>query len=67
MDIDDNDLPVSFAFVEKGHNTEDLDLLHLTDITNLLTNLTDIEGIVITLSLGLSMSLAGIFPSLNGC
>jgi hypothetical protein len=40
-------------------------LLDLTNIPNLLTNLADIERIVISASLGLSMRVRGVLPSLR--
>jgi hypothetical protein len=55
VDVDDNDLPVSLALIEKCHNSEDLDLLDLADITNLLANLADIEGVIVAVGLGLSV------------
>jgi hypothetical protein len=65
LDVNDDDLPVGLAFIEKGHNTENLDLLHLTNIADLLADLADIEGIVVALGLGLGVRLGGIFPGLH--
>jgi len=42
LDIDDDDLPIGFAFVKKSHDPEDLDLLDLTNISDLLADLADI-------------------------
>jgi hypothetical protein len=63
-DVDDDDFPVCFALVQESHDAEDFDLLDLTDVANLLSNLADVEGIVVTLCLGLGMRLGWIFPSL---
>jgi len=63
--VDYDDLPVGLAFVEESHDTDDLDLLDLTDIADLLANLADIEGIVVTLCLGLGMFLGRVFPGLG--
>lgn len=52
------------TLVEKSHDTEDLDLLDLTGVADLLANLADIQGIIITASLGLGMGLSGILPGL---
>lgn len=52
------------TLIEKSHDTKDLDLLDLTGVANLLTNLADIQGIVITASLGLGVGLCGILPGL---
>lgn len=65
IDIDSDHLPVSFTFIQESHDTKDLDLLDLTSVADLLTNLNDINRIVVTLGLGLRMLLVGIFPSLR--
>jgi predicted secreted protein len=64
LDIDDDDLPVSLAFVEERHDPEDLNLLDLSNVTDLLADLADIQRIVVAVGLGLSMLLVGIFPRL---
>ena len=66
MDVDDNDFPVCLAFVEQGHDAEDLDLFHLTGVTNLLADLADIERVIITLCLGLCMNDVWVLPGLPG-
>jgi hypothetical protein len=65
VDINDNDLPVSLLLVEESHDTEDLDLLDLASVTNELTDLANIERVVVTLSLGLRVNGVGILPSLR--
>ena len=65
QDIDDDDLPVGLSLIEERHDTEDLYLLDLTDVPDLLTDLTDIERVVVALCLGLGVSLGGVFPSLR--
>lgn len=64
VDVDDDDLPVSLALVEEGHDAEDLDLLDLADVADLLANFADIEGIVVTLGLSLGVGCVGVFPGL---
>lgn len=64
VDINDDDLPVSLLLVEESHDTEDLDLLNLARVTNKLTDLADIERVVVTLGLGLRVNGVGILPSL---
>ena len=66
VDIDDDDFPVCFAFVEQGHDAEDLDLLHLAGVTDLLTDFADIERVIITLGLGLCMNVGWVLPGLLG-
>ena len=63
--VDDNDLPVGFLLVEKGHDTEDLDALDLAWGTDELTNFANIEWVVVTLSLGLRVDVLGVFPCLE--
>ena len=65
VDIDDNDLPVGLAFVEQRHDAENLDLLDLAWFGDQLTDLADIEGVVVTFLLGLGMRDIGILPGLR--
>lgn len=62
--VDDKNFPVGLTLIEQSHDTENLDLLNLADVANLFTNLTNVQGIIITLSLRLGMSLSRVFPSL---
>jgi hypothetical protein len=66
VDVNNNDLPVSLLLVEKGHDTEDLDLLDLTTVADELTDLADIERVVVTLGLGLGVNGVGVLPGLQG-
>lgn len=65
VDVNDNDLPVSLLLVEKGHDTENLDLLHLTSVADELADLADIERIVVALGLGLGVDGVGVLPGLQ--
>ena len=65
-DINDKDLPVGLPLVKKSHHTEDLDLLDLTGVADKLTNLANIQGVVVTLGLGLVVGRVGVFPGLDG-
>lgn len=65
VDINDDDLPVGLFLIEQGHHTKNLDLLDLTGVANKLTNLADIERIVVTLGLGLGVDDVGVFPGLS--
>ena len=65
-DIDDDDFPVGLALIEKGHDTENLDLLDLAGITDLFADLANIEGIVVTLGFGLRVRVVGVLPGLKG-
>ena len=66
VDINDNDLPVGLTLVKKSHHTEDLDLLDLTGVADKLTNLANIQGVVVTLGLGFVVDSVGVFPGLDG-
>lgn len=64
VDINDNNLPVCFFFVEQCHDTKYFDLLDFTPGSNKLANLADIKGVVVTLGFGLWMDCVGVFPGL---
>jgi hypothetical protein len=65
VDIDDNDLPVGLVLVEESHDTKDLDLLDLTSVADKLTNLADVERVVVALGLGLRVDGIGVLPGLS--
>lgn len=52
------------TLVEKSHNTEDLDLLDLTRVRDLLSDLTDVERVIVSLGLGVRVGMVGVLPSL---
>lgn len=64
LNIDDDDLPVGLLLVEQGHDTEDLDLDDLSGLGDQLTDLADVEGVVVALGLGLGVYDIGVFPGL---
>lgn len=64
VDVDDNDLPVGLLLVDQGHDTENLDLLDLTGVTDQLTNLAHVQRVVVTLGLGLRVDGVGVLPGL---
>ena len=59
VDVDNDDLPVGLLLVEQGHDTEDLDLLDLARVADELTDLADVERVVVTLGLGLGVDELG--------
>lgn len=63
--VDDDDLPVSLALVEEGHDTENLDLFDLANETDLFTDLANVEGIVVALGLGFGVRVVGVLPGLE--
>ena len=65
LDIDYENLPVGFTFIEQSHDTEDLDLLDLADVADLLADLADVERVVVTLGLGVGVCCLRIFPGLQ--
>lgn len=65
IDVNDNDLPVGLTLVQEGHDTEDLDLLDLADFGNTLTDLADVERVVVTVGFGLGVGDRGVFPCLG--
>lgn len=67
VDVNDNDFPVGFTFVEQGHDAEDLDLLDLTGETNGFTNLAHVQRVVVTVGFRFRVSGRRVFPSLREC
>jgi hypothetical protein len=65
IDVDDNDLPVSFLLIEKSHDTKDLDLFDLASVSNNLADLAHVERVVVAFGLGLGMNDVGVFPGLQ--
>lgn len=64
VDVNNDDLPVSLLLVKQGHDTEDLDLLHLASVTDQLANLAHVERVVVALGLGLGVDNVGVLPGL---
>ena len=64
LDVNDEDLPVGLALIEKSHDAEDFNLLNLPYVTHLFADLADIQRIVVAIGLGLAMLLSRILPSL---
>jgi hypothetical protein len=62
--VNDNDLPVGLFFVQESHDTEDLDLLDLTGVTDEFTDFANVQWVVITLGLGFRVDDIGVFPGL---
>lgn len=65
VDVNDNDLPVGLLLIKQSHHTKDLDLLDLTGVADQLTNLADVERVIVTLGLGLWVNDVGVFPGLR--
>lgn len=65
VDIDYNDLPVCFSFVEKSHDTQDFHLFDLASVTNLLTNLAHVERVIVALCFGVWVRGRRVFPGLE--
>ena len=64
VNVDDENLPIGLAFVEKGHDAQDFDLLDLADIAYLFSDFTDVERVVVSFCFCFGMNLVGVFPSL---
>lgn len=65
VNIDDDDFPVGLTLVEQSHDTQNLDLLHLADEAYSLTDLTDIQRVVVALSFCLGVESSRVLPSLT--
>jgi hypothetical protein len=62
--INHDHFPIDFALLQQGHDAENLDLLNLSDISNPFADFADVERVIVTLGLGLSVSLCWVFPGL---
>ena len=62
--IDGNDLPVCLPLIKQGQASEHLDLPHLTGLVNGVSDLTHINWVIITVGLGVRISVGGVFPGL---
>lgn len=65
VNINDNDLPVRLLLVEQGHRTENLDALDLASMSDIFSNLTDVERIVVAMVFGVFVKDVGVFPCLQ--
>ena len=65
VDVDHDHFPVGFLFIEQGHHPQDLHLLHLAGSGHELTDLANVERIVVTLRLGLGVGYVGVLPRLS--
>lgn len=63
--IDDHDLPVGLALIEECHDTEDLDLDDLAGLGDELTDLADVQWVIVALGLGLLVYDIGVLPRLQ--
>lgn len=64
VDVDDNDLPICLFLIQESHDTKNLDLFHLAAVADQLTDLADVERVVVTLSLGLRVDDVRVLPGL---
>ena len=66
VNVNHDNLPVGLLLIKEGHDAEDLDLLDLSGVADELTNLADVERVVVTLGLGLRVDRVGVLPGLDG-
>jgi hypothetical protein len=65
VDVDDKDLPVGLSLVKQSHDTEDLDLLDLANVADSLSDLTDVQWVVVTDSASLGVLDRWVLPCLG--
>jgi hypothetical protein len=65
LHINDNDLPVGLLLVKEGHDAKNLDLLDLTGFCDQLTDLADVERVIVPLGLSLRVNDVRVFPCLS--
>jgi hypothetical protein len=63
--VNDNDHTDGLTLIEEGHDTEDLDLLDLTNGADELSDLANIQRVVVTVRASLGVSLGRVLPSLG--
>lgn len=63
--INSKDFPISFSFIQHGHHAQNLNLLDLALFSDSLTNLNDINWVVISFCICLGMNIGWVFPSLE--
>jgi hypothetical protein len=64
LNINNDHFPIDFALLQQGYDAKNLDLLNLSDIPYPFANFADVERVIVTLGLGLSVSLCWVFPGL---
>jgi hypothetical protein len=65
VDIDNDNLPVGLSFIQQGHDTENLDLLDLSNLADSFTDFTDVQRVVVTVCLGFRVGNGRVFPGLR--
>jgi hypothetical protein len=65
VDVDGDDFPVCFAFVEESHCAEDFDLFDLAGVADFFADFADVEGVVVAFCFGFVMDLCRVFPGLS--
>ena len=66
VNVDDDDLPVRLALIEKRHDSENFDLLDLANVSELFADFTDVEWVIVTVCFRLRVDLCRVFPCLFG-
>merc|ERR1719427_1235115 len=67
IDINSNQLPISFALVNHSEDTQHFHLDHSAPLVDSLTNLTNINRIIVTLAVGGRVGVVWILPCLRDC
>ena len=52
IDINSNQFPICFTFIEKGHCAEDFDLFDLAGVTYFFADFADVDGVVVAFGFG---------------
>merc|ERR1719153_1935278 len=65
IDINSNQLPVSFPLVNHSEDTQHFHLDHSAPLVDGLTNLTNINGIIVTLAVGGGVGMVWILPCMR--
>lgn len=65
VDVNDHDLPVGLTLIKESHDTKHLDLDNLTRLSNELSNLANVQWIIVALGLGLLVGDVRVLPGLH--
>jgi len=52
IDVNSNQFPIRFSFIEKGHGSENLDLFDLAWVADFFADFADVDGIVVAFCFG---------------
>ena len=64
-DVDGDDFPISFAFIDQSNRPEHFDLDDATPLGNLVTDLADVDGVIVALTSRALVDNVRVLPRLR--